>query len=208
MQSGVGMTDLERAMADLAFIQQRLAASTRFDGLTPATVAATGVLALIAGALQAGWPGLGNTPAGFIGFWAMVALLAVALIGGEALARARRVHGSMANQLIAGTLRILLPFLFTGAGLAILLLRVAPDSAWMLPGLWQLLIALAGLSAIPMLPRTIALPAAWYFGCGFAVLAMAASRGAPEAWMMALPFGLGQLLVAWVLHRAAARGAA
>lgn len=42
------MTDLERAMADIAFIQQRLAASTRFDGLTPQAVAGTGLLALAA----------------------------------------------------------------------------------------------------------------------------------------------------------------
>lgn len=202
------MTDLERAMADLAFIQQRMVASTRFDGLTPATVSATGVLALLAGVVQAMSPLLMATPLHFVGFWALVALVAVALIGGEALARARRVHGSMADQLIAGTLRILLPFLVAGAGLALLLLRVAPDSAWMLPGLWQLLIALAGLSAIPMLPRTILLPAAWYFGCGFVVLAACAGGGTPSPWSMALPFGLGQLLVGLALHRAVREAAA
>jgi len=202
------MTDLERAMADLAFIQQRMVASTRFDGLTPTTVTATGMLALVAGGVQSAWPALADTPLHFVGFWALVALIAVALLGGEALARARRVHGSMADQLIAGTLRILLPFLVAGAGLALLLLRVAPDSVWMLPGLWQLLIALAGLSAIPMLPRTILLPAAWYFACGFVVLAEAAAGGIPSPWAMALPFGIGQLLVALALHRAVQRGAA
>lgn len=202
------MTDLERAMADLAFIQRRLAASTRFDGLAPHAVGATGVLALAAGAVQQVWPGLGDAPIRYVGFWALVAVVALALIGGEALARARRVHGSMADQLIAGTLRVLLPFLAAGAGLALLLLRFAPDTAWVLPGLWQLLIALAGLSAIPMLPKAIALPAAWYFCCGFVALACAAGAGSAAPWMMALPFGIGQMLAALVLHRAATGGAA
>lgn len=202
------MTDLERAMADVAFIQQRLAESTRFDGLAPHAVAATGLLALIAAWSQASWPILLNgDPLDYVGFWSAIAFAAAAMIGGEALTRARRLHGSMADRLIASTLRLLLPFIGAGAVLAVVMLRFAPANIWMLPGLWQMLIALAGFSAVPVLPRSIVWPAGWYFACAFTTLAIGAQQESAGAWMMGLPFGIGQLLVALTLHRAA-RGAA
>lgn len=198
------MTDLERAMADVAFIQQRLSASTRFDGLAPHAVAATGVLALCASLVQASWPNrLAPDVLTYVAFWSLVALCAIAMIGGELLGRARRVHGTMADQLIAGSLRLLLPFLVAGAGLAIVVLRFSPDSAWMLPGLWQLMIALAGFCAVSMLPRAIVWAASWYFACAFVVLVIGAQSNSVGPWMMGVPFGIGQMLAALVLHRAA-----
>ncbi len=198
------MTDLERAMADVAFIQQRLAASTRFDALTPQAVGATGLLSLLAATAQTAWPeALAGDPARYVTFWTSVAIIAVALIGGEALGRARRLHGSMADVLIASALRLLLPFGVAGAALAFVLLRAAPDAAWMLPGLWQMLIALAGISAASSLPRAIVWPAGWYFASAAAVLMIAAGTRTLDPWLMGIPFGIGQIAVAYVLHRAA-----
>lgn len=196
------MTELERAIADVAFIQQRLAASTRFDGLAPHAMAATGLLALMAAAAQTIWPRLADSPYTYVVVWSAVALAAVALIGGEALQRSHRLHGSMADTMIASTLRLLLPFIGAGVAVALVLLRLAPASSWLLPGLWQLLIALAGFSAVSTLPRAIVWPAGWYFASGVTVLAWAATTGTLDPWMMGLPFGLGQLTVALVLHRA------
>lgn len=196
------MTDLERAMADVAFIQQRLAASTRFDGLAPQAVLGTGLLALVAAAAQRAWPAATADARGFALFWSGVAGAAVLLIGGEAIGRSRRRHGSMADTLIASTLRLLLPFLAAGAGVTLVLLRVAPDSGWMLPGLWQVLIALAGFSAVSVLPRAIVWPAAWYLASGLAVLALAAGGGVPDPWLMGIPFAIGQTATALVLHLA------
>ena len=197
------MTELERAIADVAFIQQRLAASTRFDGLAPHAMAGTGLLALVAAAAQMRWPRLlADSPHSYVVVWSAVALAAVALIGGEALQRSRRLHGSMADTMIASTLRLLLPFIAAGGAVALVLLRLAPASAWLLPGLWQLLIALAGFSAVSTLPRAIVWPAGWYFASGVTVLAWAAATGALDPWMMGLPFGVGQLAVALVLHQA------
>ena len=47
------MKDLERALADITAIRSQLARGTEFRGYGPATVAATGLLALLAAALQA-----------------------------------------------------------------------------------------------------------------------------------------------------------
>lgn len=203
MQSEVVMTDLERAMADIAFIQQRLAASTRFDGLTPQAVAGTGLLALAAAFVQAHWPvPFAETAFAYIAVWSIVALIAVGLIGGEALIRARRLHGSMADMLIASTLRLLLPFMVAGGALALIVLRFAPQSAWMLPGLWQMLIALAGFCSVSTLPRAIVWAAGWYFASAVVTLIVGAQTQSLDPWMMGVPFGIGQIAVAAVLQRA------
>src|SRR5262249_60450268 len=55
LQSEVPMHDLDKALADITEIRSQLARGIEFRGYGPLTVAATGVLALAAAALQAGW---------------------------------------------------------------------------------------------------------------------------------------------------------
>jgi hypothetical protein len=47
------MKDLERALADITAIRSQIARGTQFRGYGPITVAATGLLALLAAASQA-----------------------------------------------------------------------------------------------------------------------------------------------------------
>ena len=195
------MSEVERALSQLAFIQDRLVASTRFRGLAPHAVAATGALAVVVAAAETIWPELGWP---FVVTWVTTALAAVSFIGIEALERARRLHAGMADMMLAGTLRLLLPFGAAGAVITLVVARAAPEVTWILPGLWQMLIALIGFAAIGTLPRTIVWPASWYFLSGTATLLFAAKAGAPSPWMMGLPFGGGQAIVAIVLHHAGA----
>ena len=63
---------------------------------------------------------------------------------------------------------------FLPAGVAGVLLalsccgKFAPETLWMLPGLWQLLVSLGIFASVRSLPRTVALAGAWYFVAGFA----------------------------------------
>ena len=50
------------------------------------------------------------------------------------------------------------------------------------------------------LPRSIALGGAWYFLCGFAVLVFASHSHTLSPWTMALPFVVGQLLMAALFY--------
>jgi hypothetical protein len=52
------------------------------------------------------------------------------------------------------------------------------------------------------LPRSVAWASAWYLLSGATVLALAASTRTPTPWMMGLPFGVGQLILAILLYRA------
>jgi len=198
------MTELDQALSQLAFIHDRVAASTRFRGLAPSAVALTGALALALATAQSVAPGSwGAGGLGFVWAWVGLAVVATGVIAVEALDRARRLHGGLADLMIAGTLRLLLPFGAAGAVVTLVIARAAPDAIWILPGLWQLLIALIGFSAVNTLPPAILWAAGWYFGCGTLTLLLAAQAGAPSPWMMGLPFGVGQLLVAMILHQAA-----
>lgn len=198
------MTEIEHAMSQLAFIQDRFAASTRFRGLAPQAVGATAVLATAVAAAQSMWPTLGNDPASYVWTWIATAIAAAAIIGVEALERSRRLHAGMADAMLAGTLRLLLPFGAAGAVVTLVIARAAPELAWVLPGLWQMLVALIGFSSVGTLPRAMLWPAGWYFLCGTTTLLLGAHLRSLEPWTMGVPFGVGQGMAALVLYRAGA----
>ena len=197
------MTDLDKALADIADIRIRLAAGTLFQGFGPMVIAASGALAIAAASAQIRWPDqLAATPETFLAVWIAVAVVAAALIGVEMVARSRRHHGGLSTVMIVNAIEQFLPAGFAGAALAAIVYRYAPQNVWMLPGLWEILVALGIFAAIRSLPRTVVLAAAWYFVAGAAVLAGASEDKTLSPWMMGLPFGAGQLLVAGILHYA------
>jgi hypothetical protein len=195
------MTDVDKALADLADIRTRLAAGTLFQGFGPAVIATSGILAFAAAAAQAHWSySLARSPEMFLAAWIGVAVVAAALIGIEMIARSRRRHGGLSTAMIVNALELFLPAGFAGAVIAAVFLKFSPLNYWMLPGLWQIFVALGTFAAARCLPRTVMLAAAWYFLAGTAVLIMASKELTLSPWMMGLPFGIGQLLMAAVLH--------
>lgn len=201
------MTEVDNALSEIADIRARMAAGTRFRGVAPEAVAFTSLLALLVAGLQAAWPEtLAAEPIAFVTVWAAAAMLAAGVMAVEALGRSRREHGPLADLLLASTVRLLLPFGAAGAAIAFVICRVAPEAAWTLPGLWQILIALTGFASASALPRAIVWPAGWYFISGTLVLALAGQDGRLSPWMMGLPFAIGQAWVALVLHRDARLG--
>ncbi|ACL56619.1 hypothetical protein [Methylobacterium nodulans] len=191
--------DLDRALADIVAIRSQIARDTHFRGLGPATIAATGGLALAAAALQAVWFAQGTALDYFV-FWIAVAALAVALIGVEAVTRSRRLHSGLADAMIVSAVEQFLPSLAAGALVALVLARVTPDSLWLLPGLWQVFVSLGLFAATRTLPRAVQLAGAWYLLAGLAEIALAAETRTLSPWAMGLPFGIGQVLLALILH--------
>jgi hypothetical protein len=193
--------DIDRALSDIADIRARVAASAHFRGFAPQAVAATGLIALATAAAQSLWPDfLATDNLRFVSVWAGAAFLAIAVVASEALTRTPRLHGPMANAMIGSTLRLFVPFAAAGAIITFIICSVSPANAWVLPGLWQMLVALAGFAAIGSLPRQIVWAAGWYLACGTAVLTLGAQSGALSPWMMGAPFAVGQSLVALILH--------
>jgi hypothetical protein len=94
-----------------------------------------------------------------------------------------------------------LPAAVAGALLTFVIVRFVPDVTWMLPGLWQVVFSLGVFASCRSLPRGMFAVGVWYLAAGLAVLAFSASAPfSPLA--MAVPFGIGQFLMAFVLWRA------
>jgi hypothetical protein len=71
-----------------------------------------------------------------------------------------------------------------------------------LPGLWQILVGIGISASVRSLPRAVAWAAAWYGAVGLLVLALSCQTQALSPWTMGLPFVIGQLLLATILHHA------
>jgi hypothetical protein len=196
------MSELHKALADIGNIRLRLAAGTLFRGFGPSVIAVTGLIAIAAATAQS----LLMAPAGdafaFVAVWAAVAVISAALIGIEMIARTRRHHGGLADAMLFHAVEHFLPVGAAGAVICAIVLRFAPDASWMLPGLWQMLLGVGLFVGLRFLPRSIGIAAAWYFLAGAAVLIMASQSRTLSPWAMGIPFGIGQLLMAALLHSA------
>jgi hypothetical protein len=101
----------------------------------------------------------------------------------------------------------LLPAAVAGGLLTIVLVHYAPQSLWMLPGLWQIVLSLGVFAACRMLPAPLFAVGVWYLGTGLACLAFASDAHALSPWAMGLPFGVGQLLAAALIYLVGLRDA-
>jgi hypothetical protein len=194
------MRDLHKALADIGSIRLQLASGTMFRGFGPWVIALTGLLALLTAAVQSLSADAPPDPIVFLGTWVAVAVVCAALIGVEMLARTRRHHGGLADAALFNAVEHFVPFGVAGTVVGAILLRFAPDTTWMLPGLWQVLISLGLFVALRFLPRAVAIAGAWYFLAGAAVLMLSSETRSLSPWAMGLPFGIGQFLLAAILH--------
>jgi hypothetical protein len=198
----MGMMDLDKALADITAIRGQLARGTEFRGYGPVTVVATGLLALLAAWLQAI---LLPDPAAetfcYLALWTGMAALAVIITGAEMVARTRRIHAGLADEMLYAAVEQFIPAGVAGMLLTVVLYRFAPQALWMLPGLWQVIFSLGVFASRASLPRGMFAVGVWYLAAGLATLSL--SNVAPfSALAMALPFGIGQLLMAFVIYRA------
>ena len=190
------MDDLDSALDDIARLREQLAASSRFQGLAPGVVALTGCFALALGLWQY------STQDDDLIVWIILAAICALMIGIEAVSRARKAHRSMADRMLGSTLNRFLPVATAGAISGIVVLIRVPEFARILPGFWQLLMAIGIFAVLAGLPRQMAIAGGFYFLTGAASLFLSGEHGPPVTWLMALPFGVGQLLVAAILYRA------
>ena len=190
---------LDKALGDISSIRRQVARTTEFHGYGAATLAATGIFAMLAAVAQ-GF--LVPDPANHIGIylriWYATAIVSATLIGMQTLARTRRIHSGLADEMILMAVEQFLPSVGAGALLSIVLVRFVPGSAWMLPGLWQITFSLGVFASCRFLPRPMAAAGVWYLLTGLTCIGLGDTR-ALTPWTMGTAYGIGQLLVAAVL---------
>ncbi len=195
------MKELERALADIAEIRTQVARGSEFRGYGPMTIAATAGLAVAGGVVQNLWlPNAETAIAGYLMLWIAIAVVSVILAGAEMVARTRRIHSGIADEMIHAATEQFIPAGVAGALLTFILFRNAPQTLWMLPGLWQIVFSLGFIASCRSLPKPMFAIGVWYLASGLACLAYANGEHALSPWAMALPFGVGQLTMAAILY--------
>jgi hypothetical protein len=195
------MTELRQALDDISAIRTQVARGTQFRGYGPLSVASSGVLALLVAAAQSHWAAGSNQGLKtFLDVWIATAAVAVFLSALETIFRARRVHLGLAMEMIQAAAEQFLPSIVVGLLLTVVLLRIAPQDSWMLPGLWEVIFSLGVFASCRFLPRQMFGVGAWYLTAGLVCLLVASGHHALSPWAMGIPFGIGQLLVAAVLR--------
>jgi hypothetical protein len=124
----------------------------------------------------------------------------VLLTGIETFARARRVHVGFAKEMVQSAVAQFLPAVMVGFLLTVVMMRTAAQECWMLPGLWELIFSLGVFASCRFLPRQMFAVGVWYLTAGLFCLAAASATRTLSPWLMGVPFGVGQLLVAAVLQ--------
>jgi hypothetical protein len=193
------MNDLYKALGDISSIRRQMASTTEFRGYGPATLATTGLFAILASVAQALWlPDPAHHISAYLGVWVSTAVLSAALTGVQMYNRARRIHSGLSNEMLRMAVEQFLPSAAAGLLVTIVLLRYAPLATWMLPGMWQVIFSLGVFSSCRFLPRPMIAAGAWYLLTGLSCLAMGGNR-ALSPWTMGIAYGAGQLLVAVIL---------
>lgn len=189
------------ALDDLRVIRSQVARGTQFRGYGPASIAGSGLLAIAVAAVETR-VAFAHAPAlwVFLATWIATASAAIAFTGVETIRRARREHGGFAKDMIQAAAGQFLPAIAAGVLLTGVLLRFAPGSTWMLPGLWQVLFSLGVFASCRFLPRGMFMVGAWYLSAGLVCLALGDGPAALSPWTMGIPFGIGQVLVAVLLQ--------
>ena len=138
---------------------------------------------MIASGAQAVWlPTPSKAIPAYLAIWITTALVSAALIASQMFARTRRMHSGMADEMIRMAVEQFLPSVGAGALMTI----------------WQIIFSLGVFSSCRFLPRPMVVAGAWYLLTGLVCISLADAR-AFSPWAMAIPYGMGQLLVAVIL---------
>src|ERR1035441_892176 len=138
------MKELRQALSEIHSIRSQVARGTEFRGYGPASIAVSGILALLVAAVQAQWmtKSAQSDLTIWLGVWAGTAAVSVLLTGIETFARARRVHVGLAREMVQSAVAQFLPAVMVGFLLTVVMVRTAAQECWMLPGLWELIFSL------------------------------------------------------------------
>jgi hypothetical protein len=200
------MDDLHKALGDIRSIRRQMAQATEFRGYGPATLACTAGIAVVAAGLQSAWVAdPASHIAKYLGVWITAALFSATLSGVQMYNRSRRIHSGLSDEMIGMAVQQFLPVVGAGVLVTLVILYYVPASAWLLPGLWQLLFSLGVFSSCRFLPTAMRAAGAWYLLTALLCLSYGDSR-ALSPWAMGISYGAGQLLIAAILFFGA-RGA-
>src|SRR5262249_20673037 len=147
--------ELRDALTQISEIRRQMARTEVFRGYRAVPVAFSGVLALVAAAIQATWIAEPEREtAAYLALWVGAAVVSAIGAGTEMALRARQSLSPWRREITWLAAEQFLPCLVAGGLLTLVLVRYSPESLWMLPGLWQILYSLGVFASCRLLPRS------------------------------------------------------
>jgi hypothetical protein len=192
---------LRQALVDIAEIRSQIARTEQCRTLRSASVGFSGVLGLAVAAVQAVWiPNPQSQLERYLGLWTATAVLGFAVPASRLALRYFRSESALVRSVTLLAFEQIAPPLVAGALLTYLLYQTAPDTLWLLPGLWSILFSLSVFASHRLFPRPTVVIGIYYLTAGFLCLVFARGEAAFSPWAMVCTFGVGQLLTAAVLY--------
>src|SRR5579864_6265707 len=195
------MTDLERALADIAEVRERLGHVQRFKGYSGLAAAISGVFAFAAGVVQ--WllvPSIRTSHDGHLYFAIWFACCAAAMVVNYGAIAHWYVNDATARERwqTATVGFAILPALILGAALSFALLRA--DLFAFLPAVWYGCYGVGLLASHTMLPRSVLPISAAFLAAGIGLL-FASHDLALSPVIPSLGFGAGQIAIGILVMR-------
>ncbi|HET9394040.1 MAG TPA: hypothetical protein VFO29_11050 [Candidatus Rubrimentiphilum sp.] len=195
------MTDLERALADIAEVRERLGHVQRFKGYSGLAAAVSGAFALASGVVQ--WllvPAVRTSHDGHLYFAIWFACCAAAMIVNYGAIAHWYVNDATARERwqTATVGFAILPALILGAALSFALLRA--DLFALLPAVWYGCYGVGLLASYTMLPRAVLPISVAFLAAGAGLLFVPHDLALAPA-TLAIGFGAGQIAIGILVMR-------
>ena len=184
--------DVRQALSHISEMRQALLGTQIYRGHRPATIATTGVFAVLSAAFLDRLPLTPPTA------WLLVAVVCFLVVGGEMAHDYYYSFGTTQKRLARQVLCQFSPPLAMGAAVSWIWCNSSELPSVILPPLWCIFYGLSLFAARPHLGRGVGWVALFFTLAGLALLSP--SGQATNFQAMPLVFGFGQLFLALVLH--------
>jgi hypothetical protein len=193
---------VEEALSQVRLLRSQVARAGEFCCYRSATIAISGISALVAAIAQSYWiPQPVAEPHRYLLLWIVVAALSVSITGVEIAIRWLWTDSSHARRQTILTVRQFVPCLVVGASLTWVLATFCREHIALLPGLWAVVFSLGVFASSVHLPTGAMLVAVYYLVAGLVCLRWGQGPQALAPWTMMITFGAGQMMTAIVLYR-------
>ena len=190
--------ELDRALAQVAEIQDQLTRADVYRGYRSVPVAASGIIGLIAAWLQPA--GLPADPVAFVGYWTVIAICA-GFVGVSEIVYNYVVHdAALARRRTRRVVGQMLPSLLGAAIITGSFVHLSAELVSLLPGIWAICFGIGIFASRPFLVRASGWAALYFYAAGVALLWTARAHESLSGWSVGGTFGVGQLLTAAVLY--------
>ena len=193
------MTDVSRALAQIAAIHDQLAKAEIYRGWRSLPVACSGLIGLGAAAWQSAFM-RPLEPLAFAVYWMAVAIAALFVGCAEIVWHYVRHAGETERRRSRRVIAQFLPALLAGVIVSAALVRLSPALVVLLPGFWSLLFGVGIFATRPYVLSASVWVALYYWAAGLALLWVAGGVDTLSPWSVGGTFGIGQLIAAALLY--------